>query len=772
MGQRLQLGSLWRPTLPDVTLRWFDIAMGPVDKVCNMTMTMKHQTALVALVLMGAALAVPSLANNDPDPMDLLLAKADPKLIEDLEAGKDTGFEVILSGPVHEEVGMLASLDRAQAMDELRQSATPFLQDVESVATASGGQVVADWPAVPAVKVTGDLALLKKLAQNPDVRHMVADHEEAVRIIDPIESEGGPGALNKEGRHMINAEELWDLGYRGAGVTVSTIDTGIDATHEAFKNADGSSRVEKFGDCVSGGCDDVAPYDDHGHGTHVSGTVLGTNLYDDPEWGVYQEVGVAPEASLIVAKFLSGGGGGSWEGAMDALQWSFDEGADITSNSWGGGCAGSVTVIELIRNLNELGMLSVFAAGNSGSFGINGPGCGEYLISVGAVDANENIAGFSSRGPCEDPDTKSGSRICPDVVAKGVDVRSAIPRSGAGWADASGYRNWQGTSMATPHVAGAAALITEMKKDLTGEGWDTPNREERQLFKDTAKDLGADGPDNNYGWGLVQLGPIASMLDPTDGARVVGHLSVTDPEIRLTEQTFLRFHVRNLGEAVASGTFEVELEDPDGHSVFGVSSTQDLGLLDGAEAQHTFSSTDPLSRGTYTWRGSFDYSWTDPDTGLIRSETIERSGQFVLRAVVMEMTVEGLDESTMIGNTQELVWTATNEGNDFAQGATVEFTVPTEYEFVPGDNFDPQVEESRYADPTPDAVQQPLPIDDVTLVFEVGDVPVGDSFSFTTNLLPLVPGGYALESFAAYADGIGQSFTETRTHTQEVTITP
>lgn len=744
--------------------------------VMKMVMKTKHKATFATLALVGMMLAAPALAGDSSDDersgMGILFEKSDPLLQEQLLEGKRTGFEVILTGWPHEDVGGLAAMSRADAMVELEARSQPFFQSVHSMATESDGIVLRTWASAPAMKVLVDLPLLKDLAQQDSIRFIVADAPDAVQLIEPFEDNSGPGAMNTEGRHMIQAEELWDLGYRGEGITVSVIDTGIDPDHEAFKNADGSTRIEKFSDCVSGGCDDtVEPYDDHGHGAHVAGTVLGTNLYDDPEWGRYQEVGVAPEATLYVSKFLGGGGGGSWEGGIDSLQWSFDVGADITSNSWGGNCQSSLPVVQVVNQLSQLGMLNVFAAGNSGTWAYLGPACADTALGVGAVDGNYNIAGFSSRGPCEDPDTKSGQRICPDVVAKGVAVRSAIPRSGATWGDPSGYRVWQGTSMATPHVAGAAALIEQMKRDLTGSGWDTVAEEEKAIFKDTALDLGTPGPDNTYGWGHVELAPIAAMLDPTDGARLVTGLTVQNSEIRLNEDTFLRFHVRNLGNAEASGSFSAQLVAPDGSIVWSESSSVSLGFLENTETSHTFSTSDPEQRGTYTLRGQYALTWTDPDTGGIVEQILEREDTFVVRAVVMDVALDGLDEYTMVGNIQEVSWSAENVGNDVAQNVRLEFTVPFGYEFVPGDNFDPLVEESRYADPTPDSVDHPL-LGAATLIFEVGEVAPGDSFSFTANLLPLVPDEYELESLFRFEDGIGQSLTMTDTHAQEAGLLP
>ncbi len=748
-------------------------------------------TLLLAMVLVGSTLAVPAM-DEVKDPFALadehvrqsgavqghhdLLGIAGPELTERIESGQTDGFDVILLGPAHVGVTEARFPQRGQAMEELERRSEPFFGLVEGVTTILGGDVVKSWPAANAVKVSGDLTLLQTLAAIDGVRHMALDYVGVVGLeqdpgVDPIPDEAG--AQNSEGRKMIQAEDIWAAGFEGDGITVAVIDTGIDADHEAFKNTDGTSRVEKFADCVTDGCDEVSPYDDHGHGTHVAGTAAGSDAYDDPEHGTFEEVGVAPKADIFGVKFLNSGGGGSFEGAMDALQWSFDNDADLTSNSWGGGCSASSSVITLLNQLNDLGMVSVTSAGNAGpsSNTISGPACAISAIAVGAVDGDENIASFSSRGSCTDPTEEEGDRTCPHVVAKGVAVRSAIPRSGATNADPSGYKTWQGTSMSGPHVAGAVILMEEMKRFYDGVGWDTANRAEQEMLKLTAKGLpeGGETPNNDYGWGIAQLLPVLALLEDSDDANIIDSFSISKEEVRLSESTTLSFSVTNLGGATANGEFLAELEHPDGTLETLADETVSLGLLDGASVSETVTVQGDVLPGEYTFSASFDYTWEDGD-GEEQSGLVEHVGTFVVKRVFLEMDLEGLENETSPANRQDLAFQVDSTGNEPAFDMTLEFTFADSYEFIPGANFDPLDLNTVYADPAPDRVVENSDHNRITLIWDVGDLPEGDSFSFTSSVLPTLPGDYNFLGVGKFDDGIGQSFGQAKVWNQTVDL--
>lgn len=704
---------------------------------------------------------------------ETLLSKADPALRGLVGTGADQ-FRVVVSGKPHEGVADLAFPTRAQYTAWFDGRAAPFLGDLRATVEAAGGELTASWAILPGAAVEVDLQGLLALLAMEDVAHVTLDSDDQLRLVEPLPDDS-VGASNTQGRKMLDAEDIWALGFKGAGITLTVIDTGIYPTHEAFKKADGSTRIAAFADCVSGTCSSPTPYDDHGHGTHVAGTSVGSALYNDPTYGFFQETGVAPEATLTVAKFLNGGGSGSFAAAVAALNWSFSvAGADVTSNSWGAsGCSSSAyPVMAAVRTLTDAGMLSVFAAGNSGpgSGSIGSPACSESALSVGAVDASYNIASFSSRGPCADNEIGGPSRICPDVVAKGVSVRSAIPRSGAGNSDPTGYKVWQGTSMATPHVAGAVLLAEQMKRFYTGTGWDTAARAEEAVFKMTALDLGAAGEDNTFGWGHPKLLTIYALLDSTDEANIVHSFGISRSTLRQNDATLLTFSVRNLGGAVATGDFLATLTDPSGDVTTLKSTTVSLGLLDGESVSSTFVVTGSAEPGTYTLNGSFVYSWTNSTTGEIVTGEVVRTGTFDVKRVYVRTELDGLDAQTTPGDLQVVTYTATNTGNEDAQNVTIEVTFPDDYVFVPGASFDPTNLNTRYSDPAPSRVVEDRNFGRVTLVFDVGALPQGESFEFSSQFLPTTPGTYRVMSVAKWADGAGNRFSQGSVHTQIVSV--
>ncbi len=730
-----------------------------------------------ANLLIDDAADLPAALQGAPtDAAEQLTEIAGPELTERLEDGQTTGFEVIATGTPHEGFTAAEVSDRATAMETLDQEAAPLFSTVENVIAPFGGSVTDTWSAAPAMKLAGDLDVLLQVALVDDIHHVEHEDDDAFHIIEPLPGDE-MNAMNSEGRQMIQAEDIWGAGYEGDGITISVIDTGVDPSHEAFKFEDGTSRLAGWADCQSGGCDTSGEsYDDHGHGTHVAGSAAGTALYDDPDHGVFEEVGVAPGADIYSVKFLGAGGGGSFDAAMDSLQWSFDNGADVTSNSWGGGCSSSASVVQLVNQLSDLGMPSVFAAGNSGSSSgtIGGPACADSAISVGAVDGDENIASFSSRGPCEDPTTDTGERTCPDVVAKGVDVRSAIPREDATNADPSGYKTWQGTSMATPMVAGAVALAEEMKEELTGSGWDTANDAEKEVLRMTAKGLPseADKPNNDYGWGLVQLLPILAMLQDADEAIITDSFSVSKEQVRLGETVDMVFSVTNLGNAVAEGPLSATLEHPDGTQETVADTDASLGLLDSETADKSLTVEDDVLHGEYTFSASFEYEWEDPDTGEIIQDEIEREATFTVKRVLFDFGLDGLEDNTTLLTPQNVSFEATNVGNEDGQNVLVEVTFPDDYEFLPDETFDPTEPNSRYATPTPDIVAEDPRLEHITLIWEIDEVPQGDSFTFTSQPLPTSTGNFSVLEVVKYEDTLGTFGAQSHTQDQTVSLLP
>jgi subtilisin family serine protease len=265
---------------------------------------------------------------------------------------------------------------------------------------------------------------------------------------------------------QIGAPKAWAAGYTGKGVKIAVLDTGVDATHPDLK----TQVIE------SKNFSTAADATDHfGHGTHVASIAAGTGAKSG---GKYK--GVAPDAKILNGKVLDDTGSGDDSGILAGMEWAAAQGADVVNLSLGGGDTPEVDPLEAEVNKlsEEKGILFAIAAGNDGDFGdetIGSPGSAADALTVGAVDDNDKLASFSSRGPGLD------GQIKPDVTAPGVDITAAAAPGSVIDQEVGenppGYLTISGTSMATPHVAGAAALLkqehpdwrfSELKGALTG----------------------------------------------------------------------------------------------------------------------------------------------------------------------------------------------------------------------------------------------------------------------------------------------------------------
>ncbi|WP_419666692.1 S8 family peptidase [Streptomyces sp. 2-1] len=254
---------------------------------------------------------------------------------------------------------------------------------------------------------------------------------------------------------QIGAPAAHSAGYDGKGVKVAVLDTGIDATHPDLKDRiDAAKNFSAASDTV----------DRAGHGTHVASTIAGSGAAS-PAGTKY--AGVAPGARLLVGKVLDDEGSGEDSGVIAGMQWAVEQGAEVVNMSLGGEDRPGIDPVE--QAVNDLsassGALFVIAAGNEGpkEGTVGTPGSAAAALTVGAVDRQDAIAEFSSRGPTADGSLK------PDLTAPGVDIVAAKAAEGfMGDPAADGYVSMSGTSMATPHVAGAAAILAQQHPDWTG----------------------------------------------------------------------------------------------------------------------------------------------------------------------------------------------------------------------------------------------------------------------------------------------------------------
>ncbi|MFD5825942.1 S8 family serine peptidase [Lentzea sp. NPDC060358] len=253
----------------------------------------------------------------------------------------------------------------------------------------------------------------------------------------------------------IGAPGAWQAGVTGAGVAVAVLDSGVDETHP-----DLAGRIAAAAGFTSEpGVDDTV-----GHGTHVASIIAGSGA---GLGGRY--TGVAPGAKLLVGKVCESTYCQD-SAILAGMRWAVDQGADVVNMSLGSpfDSPGTDPIEQAVDALSaESGALFVVSAGNSGpgETTLGSPGSADAALTVGAVDAGDAIASFSGRGP-----RVGDGAIKPDITAPGVDIAAAKAVHGSIGtpADDPGYVRMSGTSMAAPHVAGAAALLAQLHPDWTG----------------------------------------------------------------------------------------------------------------------------------------------------------------------------------------------------------------------------------------------------------------------------------------------------------------
>jgi len=282
----------------------------------------------------------------------------------------------------------------------------------------------------------------------------------------------------------LGVDKIWEKGFKGQGVTIAVIDTGIDP-HPDLKD-----RIIAFKDLVN---NKTTPYDDQGHGTHCAGDAAGSG---SESGGKY--VGPAPEANLVGVKVLDGNGSGTFSDVIAGIQWAVDNkdkyGINVISMSLGGGASESYKddpVAQAVEKAVEKGIVTVVAAGNEGPSAktIGTPAHAEHVITVGAMDdkgtvdrSDDKMAYFSSRGP-----TTYDGLTKPDIVTPGVNIKSTKP--------GGGYTSMSGTSMATPVMSGLVALMLSANPGLSPE-------QVKNIYMQTADKLKGYGA-NDQGAGVA-----------------------------------------------------------------------------------------------------------------------------------------------------------------------------------------------------------------------------------------------------------------------------
>ncbi|MGM9921482.1 MAG: S8 family serine peptidase [Bhargavaea sp.] len=406
---------------------------------------------------------------------------------------------------------------RSAVVSELKATAQTSQADVKKYLTTlekSGkAENVRSYHIVNGMAVTATKEVAEKIAGFSEVEKILPDENRQLFVTKTPEAKTPKAEIaNVEWNvERVKAPEAWNLGIDGTGTVVASIDTGVQWDHPALKEkyrgyntATGEADHDyNWFDATAG---NTTPYDDQGHGTHVTGTMVGA----EPDGS--NQVGVAPGAKWIAVKAFTAAGGTDSD-LLAAAQWILaptdsegnarvDMAPDVVNNSWGGGPGLDEWYREVVQNWRAAQIFPEFSAGNTTLFNPGGPGSvaapANYpeSFATGATDINNKVASFSLRGPSPYDEIK------PDVSAPGVNIRSSVP--------GSGYEGgWNGTSMAGPAVSAVAALLRQVDADITVD-------EMEQILLDTAVPLTDSQyptvPNHGYGYGLVDAMAAVSSL--------------------------------------------------------------------------------------------------------------------------------------------------------------------------------------------------------------------------------------------------------------------
>ncbi|MFG3421759.1 S8 family serine peptidase [Micromonospora sp. NPDC048063] len=402
----------------------------------------------------SAGTVVPNADGTQPDILTV-------KLGEDLYAIPTEAGPYIAAGRLDRELFNLTKLV-SYGYDDERRAAIPLIATYNTPAAADDASTPAGSVRQAKLSSIDGLALSASKKHARTFWEAVDDDNAKTAAVRPVLADGITKLwLDKPVKvaldrsvPQIGAPEAWAKGYDGKGVKVAVLDTGIDPNHPDL--VDRIKATKNF-------TGDPDPVDHHGHGTHVASTIAGSGAASS---GKYK--GVAPAADLYIGKVLSNQGEGSESGIISGMQWAVAQGADIVSMSLGSTAAGDGTD-PMSQAVNDLSAsndtLFVIAAGNAGpgSTTVGSPGAADAALTVGAVDKSDVLAPFSSRGP-----RAADFAVKPEITAPGVGIVAARAAGTTMGTPVDGsYTSANGTSMATPHVAGAAAILKQRHPDWT-----------------------------------------------------------------------------------------------------------------------------------------------------------------------------------------------------------------------------------------------------------------------------------------------------------------
>ncbi|SIT66124.1 S8 family peptidase [Edaphobacillus lindanitolerans] len=510
---------------------------------------------------------------------------------------------------------------RSAVVSELKATAQESQADVKKylklMEKSGDAENIRSYHIVNGMAVTATKDVAEKIASFQEVEKILPDETRELNVTKTPEAKTPKSkTANVEWNvERVRAPETWALGIDGAGTVVASIDTGVQWDHPALKekyrgyNAATGEANHDFNwfDATAGR---GTPYDDQGHGTHVTGTMVGS------EPGGNNQVGVAPGAKWIAVKAFTAAGGSDSD-LLAAAQWILaprdaqgnervDMAPDVVNNSWGGGPGLDEWYRDVVRNWRAAEIFPEFSAGNTTLGNPGGPGSvaspSNYpeSFATGATDINNKVAGFSLRGP------SPYSEIKPDISAPGVNIRSSVP--------GSGYEGgWNGTSMAGPAVSAVAAMLRQVNADITVD-------EMEQILMDTAKPLTDSeyptSPNHGYGYGLVDsFSAVSSLISGIGGIEGRVMKEGDDSEAPAFEH-------EAPAETYAGMDLELSIRATDNVSISNVTlnytdaegneQTKEAVRVSGSFTDGTYAVTVP---GEHIAGDSFDYSFTVNDFG-------------------------------------------------------------------------------------------------------------------------------------------------------------
>jgi serine protease AprX len=458
-------------------------------------------------------------------------AKVDSRLLKQI-AGAETEFILFLAeqADLSGAARLKTKVEKGRYVYEQLASVAertqlPVLEELARQGVAHRSYWVANM-----IWVRGDLETVRAMASRDDVGHVYANPRVPVLLppqqVDELQLRA-PASIEWN-ILKVGAPQLWAAGIKGKGAVIGGQDTGYQWDHPALINQyrgwNGTTADHNYNwhDAIHTGgsiCGPASPIpcDDHNHGTHTMGTMLG----DD---GGSNRIGMAPEATWIGCRNMDAGFGTPVT-YSECFQWFIaptdlsGAGPDpalaphVINNSWTcplvEGCNDANILKTVVESTRAAGIVVVASAGNRGpgcSSVDNPPAIYEAALSVGATGGDDSIAGFSSRGPVL---IDGSNRLKPEITAPGVGVRSSIRNNG--------YGNLSGTSMAAPHVAGLVALLISANPDLAGQVDDI-----EAIIRETAVPLttaqecgGIPGhliPNHTFGYGRIDALAAAAGL--------------------------------------------------------------------------------------------------------------------------------------------------------------------------------------------------------------------------------------------------------------------